>query len=111
MTDLTARLDAIKGATVTYAPQPYHKLNRQQLLTLCIALEDQRDRALDLARKQQAAIEAVTKLADGWHSRGEHDMKFSKTIPDEDIALAILADGAQKVENARMIREALEAKP
>ena len=70
MTDLTARLDAIKGATVTYAPQPYHKLNRQQLLTLCIALEDQRDRALDLARKQQAAIDAVTTHVDDATSAG-----------------------------------------
>src|SRR5687768_16765165 len=62
MTDMAARLDAIQGATVSDAPQPYHKLNRQQLLTLCIALEDQRDRALDLARKQQAAIDAVREV-------------------------------------------------
>lgn len=66
---------------------------------------------LDLARKQQAALEAVRELAERWNARGEHDMAFSKTIPDEDIAMAILTDGAEKVENARHIRIALEAKP
>lgn len=32
--------------TVTYPPTPVHKLTRAQLITLCIALEEQRDRAL-----------------------------------------------------------------
>jgi hypothetical protein len=66
---------------------------------------------LTLARKQAAALEAVEALAKAWESRGEHDMKFSKSIPDEDIAMAILTEGASKVENARHIRNALEATP
>ena len=65
---------------------------------------------LVLARKQQAAIDAVRALADAWEARGEHDMKFSKSIPDEDIAIEILTNGAGMVENARHIRNALEGK-
>jgi len=64
---------------------------------------------LALARKQAAALERVESLAKAWESRGEHDMKFSKSIPNEDIAMAILTEGASKVENARHIRNALEA--
>lgn len=39
------------------AGTPYHKLSRQQLLTLAIALEEQRDRALAKAAYQQARAE------------------------------------------------------
>lgn len=51
----------------------------------------------------------VKALADAWESRGEYDMAFSKTIPDEDIAMELLTGGAQKVENARHIRNAIGA--
>ncbi len=54
-----------------------------------------------------AALDAVTALAEAWHSRGESDMTFSKTIPDEYIAMEILTNGAQMVENARHIRAAI----
>ena len=64
---------------------------------------------------QSAALEAaaphmlagVTALADAWEARGEHDMKVSKTIKDEYIATEILGHGAQMVENARHIRNAI----
>lgn len=59
-------------------------------------------------RKRDEALERVERLAIGWHLRGESDMAFSKTLPDEDIAVAILTDGAAKVENARHIRNALK---
>jgi hypothetical protein len=65
---------------------------------------------LDLARKQQAQLDAVRALTDQWNARGESDMAFSKTIPDENISIALLTDGATMVENARHIRNALEAK-
>jgi hypothetical protein len=66
---------------------------------------------LDLARKQAAALERVERLAIGWTLRGESDMEFSKRIPDPDIAIEILTNGAQMVENGRAIRAALEATP
>lgn len=56
-------------------------------------------------------LAGVTALADAWEARGEHDMKVSKTIKDEDIAIAILTDGATKVENARHLRNALRPTP
>ena len=66
-------------------------------------------------RQARAALEAaaphmlaeVVALADAWEARGEHDMAYSKTILDEDIAMEILTSGAQMVENARHIRNAL----
>jgi hypothetical protein len=77
-----------------------HEIVREDIPTL-----------LELARKQQAALDAVRELASQWDARGAHDMLVSKTIPDDDIAAAVYTDGAQKVENARKIRNALEAKP
>ena len=66
----------------------------------------------------RAALEAaaphllapVLKLAEQWEARGESDMAFSKTVQDEDIAIALLTDGATMVENARHIRNAVEGK-
>ena len=52
-------------------------------------------------------LAGVTALADSWEKRGEHDMKVAKTIEDEYIATEILGSGAQMVENARHIRNAL----
>lgn len=59
---------------------------------------------------QHEAVEAlnrVQELADLWTKRGEHDMAFSKTVPDEDIAMVLLTEGATMVENARHIRNAI----
>lgn len=62
---------------------------------------------LSVVAEQAATIERVKKLADMKHMRGESDMAYSKTIQDEDIALVILDDGADRVEFAREIRNAL----
>jgi hypothetical protein len=56
-----------------------------------------------------SALDAVVALAQQWHARGEHDMAFSKTIADEDIAMELLTHGAGVVENARHIRNAVTA--
>ena len=56
-----------------------------------------------------AAVDAVESLAAAWSARGEHDMAYSKTIPDEGIAMALLTNGADMVENARHIRNAIDA--
>jgi hypothetical protein len=61
-------------------------------------------------REQQAALERVEALAALWEARGESDMAYSKTIPDEDIAMALLTSGAGMVENARHIRIALDTR-
>jgi hypothetical protein len=53
------------------------------------------------------AVNAVLSLAKDWDARGEHDMAYSKTIPDEDIAMELLTNGADMVENARHIRNAI----
>lgn len=50
---------------------------------------------------------AIAKLAESWEARGEHDMKVAKTIRDEYIAMEILGHGAQMVENARHVRNAI----
>jgi len=106
MTDLTARLDAIQArAEEDPGCKEYPCFSAE-----CVAMQD-RTFLLDLARKQQAAIDAVKRLAIGWTLRGESDMAFSKKLLDPDIADAILTNGAQMVENARHIRNALEAKP
>lgn len=56
-----------------------------------------------------AAVEAVEDLARVWTAKGEHDMAYSKTIPDEDIAMELLTHGAEMVENARILRTAVIA--
>ena len=53
------------------------------------------------------ALKRVQELADLWEKRGEHDMAFSKTVPDENIAMVLLTEGAAMVENARHIRNAI----
>lgn len=72
-------------------------------------------REFDMHAAARGALEAaaphmlagVTALADAWEARGEHDMEVSKAIKDEYIASEILGHGAQMVENARHIRNAL----
>lgn len=54
-------------------------------------------------------LAGVTALADAWELQGERDMAFSKTIRNEDISITFLAEGAAKVENARLIRNAIRA--
>lgn len=60
-------------------------------------------------RKAHEALARVEELASAWTARGEHDMAFSKTVPDEDIAMVLLTEGASMVENARHIRAAVAA--
>jgi hypothetical protein len=67
-------------------------------------LEPSNDRARLLS-----ALDAVEALAQQWHARGEHDMAFSKVIDNEDVAMALLTNGADMVENARHIRTAVTA--
>ena len=52
-------------------------------------------------------LAGVTALADAWEARGEHDMKVAKIITDGYIATEVLGHGAQMVENARHIRNAI----
>lgn len=56
-------------------------------------------------------LAGVTALADAWEARGERDMKVAKTIKDDYISSEILGHGAQMIENARHIRNALGIKP
>jgi hypothetical protein len=53
------------------------------------------------------ALERVAALAAAWEARGEHDMAYSKTIPDEDIAMTVYLEGVAMVEDARLIRAAI----
>jgi len=53
------------------------------------------------------AIAAVQALADSWTRRGESDMAYSKTVHDDEVALAVLADGVDLIEKAGHIRNAL----
>ena len=57
--------------------------------------------------KLQAKLDRAEALAAAWEARGEHDMKVSTSIRDEYIATEILGHGAQMVENARHIRNAI----
>lgn len=63
--------------------------------------------AADERDRLAGAVERVQKLAEGWHSRGEHLMAYSKTVPDE-VADALLESGAEFVERARQLRNALD---
>lgn len=58
-------------------------------------------------RRLRNTIARVQALADAWTARGEHDMAYSKTIPDENIADYLLGAGAELVEKARHIHTAL----
>lgn len=114
MTELTERLDAIQARLDPELPLCSQTHGHPDPQYVCLAPKGHGEGRrgdvaflLDLARKQAAALERVEQLAALWHSRGEHDMVYSKTIPDEDIAMAILTDGAQRVDNARHIRNAL----
>lgn len=64
---------------------------------------------LAYARDLEARIGRVEALAADWESRGEYDMAYSKTMTDEEAAIQILANGAQLVDDARLIRAALTA--
>ena len=75
----------------------------------CLSTRNALIEALEAAAPHMLA--GVAALAEAWEARGEHDMAFSKTLPDEDIAMEILTSGAQMVENARHIRNAMRPTP
>jgi hypothetical protein len=71
---------------------------------------------LDDARRMLEAaaphmLAGVVALANDWETRGERDIADSKTFEDEGIAMAFLTEGANKVEAARHIRNALNTNP
>jgi hypothetical protein len=61
----------------------------------------------DVARLT-GAVEAVLTLTADWHERGEHDMELSKSMQKRDNAMMVYLDGVSMVENARLIRAAIE---
>jgi|GEM_PF-4823550 len=54
----------------------------------------------------EESVRSVLALADAWEARGEHDMKFSKSLPEE-VALALHDGGADMVNKARLVRLAV----
>lgn len=65
---------------------------------------------LDAADEREVLAESVRRveqLAKGWEQRGEHLMRYSKTIRDEDISDRLLTNGAEFVEHARQVRAAI----
>jgi hypothetical protein len=65
----------------------------------------------DTADKMETQLARVNALAADWEARGERDIADSKTFEDEDIAMAFLTEGANKVEAARHLRNALNTNP
>ena len=57
-----------------------------------------------------ASVKRVRDLADAWTSRGEHQLAFSRTAP-EDVIDALVDSGADWVEKARILRLALDGSP
>ncbi|MCU6481960.1 hypothetical protein [Arthrobacter sp. A2-55] len=57
----------------------------------------------------EESVRSVLALADAWEARGEHDMEFSRSLP-EDVAEAIHDGGADMVNKARLIRMAVAGK-
>lgn len=101
--------DAIRSLRAWVSDHASEAIDRQALKREI----DRRITALATARtrptREQQQVAAVEALAAAWEARGEHDMAYSKTLPD-DIAQAIYEAGAEMVERARHIRVAL-AKP
>jgi hypothetical protein len=109
-------------AAGTYRPQPWRKVvntagDRHGVVDAsgCVVNLDAPGTAeffasapRDMGRLIQA-LEAVEDLAKVWNAKGEHDMVYSKTIPDEDIAMELLTHGADMVEKARILRTAVAA--
>lgn len=58
----------------------------------------------------QAQVARVREVADAWKSRGEHDMEYSKTIPQE-VGEAICEGGAELVNSANLIYRAVGGEP
>lgn len=50
-------------STITYPATPYHQLKRQQLLTLAIALEAQRDHCIKRLNAIHALVEHARKVS------------------------------------------------
>jgi hypothetical protein len=95
MTDLTDRLDAIQKraerAEIPASPMVERLRDRKSQADVPFLL--------DLARKQQTAIDAVTELANEWTAVGQGPTQF-------DSALRVCSYKTREA-----IREALEAKP
>lgn len=68
-------------------------------------------RALETVAEDSARLLRALGVIDGmaaqWQARGEHDMNFSKSIQDENIADSLHTDGADMVEKARRIQYAI----
>ena len=63
------------------------------------------DSAKDVPQLMRA-LEAVLEVCEGWESRGEHDMDYSKQVP-EGISDVLYENGAEMIEKARIIRNAI----
>lgn len=79
---------------VEYPPKAFRALKRQQLLTVAIALEDQRDRALAENEKLRAQIsEACEQLADmAANAVDTHGIDSYSAQRIRDALLAILGE-------------------
>ena len=55
-------------SVIEYPPKSFYKLTRQQLITLALALEEQRDRALSAMDR----VEGVAKYLDGLAPGDQH---------------------------------------
>lgn len=89
-------LEAAKAASVTIQGDA-------QDIAYVRALEKVADDSARLIR----ALEVIDGMAAQWKARGEHDMNFSTSIHDENIAEALHTDGADMVEKARRIQHAI----
>lgn len=54
-----------------------------------------------------AALRAVEAVLSNWEADGEVDIAISKTIPHGDAGTQLLINGADKIENARIIRQVI----
>jgi hypothetical protein len=96
------RLAAIEARSI---PVAFHKLSREQLLILSIALQDQRDNARAMSRDQQAVIERVREMhhrecgdyRDGFGQvwTGDHCIHCRDEWPCPTIAALTATEGAK----------------
>lgn len=58
--------------------------------------------------KLVAALRHVEVICASWNADGEVDMAIAKTIPHGNAGAVLLMNGADKIENARIIRQAIQ---